>query len=592
MSDRKLSDSETKDESEASSRESSSSPTSALQTISFDEIDVETFLKTQRAALELLKNRAHNLLQDNVEAAAAAPNVEPTIDEQPPSNVEATNVEPTIVEQQLPPNVEATSVESTSVESTIVEQLPPDVKATSVDQLPPNVVQTKVKPARVKPVRGFWLRKAMENYIQRNNINLEGEATMEEILKQIKLPTKQQVLTQGFKDPIKVWKKVYSEVDPAPWLTWNKDILPAEKEKIVKPPDWRPPTPPKVDIGVADYKESFDPEDSLRNHDTQLFDNTKNALLSKEEELTLYQRRWRCVIRTTKTSVLAQENKKQEREKQEKERKFERRQRFHEGEERRDKSRYADRRSVSYHTKYPRDRSWFNHDDREARGRQRSYFLEDKRSYQRVGSATSRSRSTFSPANKRIRSRSRSPKRNDREARKRSYADSPTRHRSRSPIKKRRLDKRHRYDDENERRRYSKEEEESRTRRRGHRYDDEKERRRYSKEEEEEEESRSRRRGSRRFQSPRYQTPPTPRRSPIPPPRPRQYQTPRSQTPPPRPRRFRSPPSPSPRPRRSQTPPPPRTRREYYTLDRSKEERPYIKNKWHPYKYDYDNKYY
>lgn len=45
-------------------------------------------------------------------------------------------------------------------------------------------------------------------------------------------------------------------------LGWNKDLLPQE-EPEKKPADWRPPTPPKVDLRSVVYQVSW--QDNLPN---------------------------------------------------------------------------------------------------------------------------------------------------------------------------------------------------------------------------------------------------------------------------------------------------------------------------------------
>ena len=101
-----------------------------------------------------------------------------------------------------------------------------------------------VAEARSEAARGEFLKKELENYIKEHKRENGHEApTEEEVRKQIFLPK----VTREFKEPIKVWKKTDNSTVPG----WNKDLLP--EDEVVRPPDWRPPTPPKVDLTLTPF---------------------------------------------------------------------------------------------------------------------------------------------------------------------------------------------------------------------------------------------------------------------------------------------------------------------------------------------------
>ena len=67
----------------------------------------------------------------------------------------------------------------------------------------------------------------------------DSEPTEEEITRQLRLPSKEMVETHQFKEPIMNWKPTEETNIPG----WKKELLP--EEEIVRPADWRPPTPPR-----------------------------------------------------------------------------------------------------------------------------------------------------------------------------------------------------------------------------------------------------------------------------------------------------------------------------------------------------------
>ena len=208
--------------------------------------------------------------------------------------------------------------------------------------------------------RGRWLRREIRKMVQDKKINMESEPTMEEILKQIRLPSDAQL--QDFRDPIKQWMRVHlglDEQDPIPWLTWKKENLPEPEEeeeiKIKRDPDWIPPTPPRgVNLmGLADFRIAFNTSEKIPNNDVKIFSSVEQALKSKEEDVCLYQRRSRNIIRTTRKSLLEEEEKKkklvEEREKKKKEMEERRRDRKYGGDQSGSKGKRKDPRDESRH---------------------------------------------------------------------------------------------------------------------------------------------------------------------------------------------------------------------------------------------------
>jgi len=101
-----------------------------------------------------------------------------------------------------------------------------------------------VAEARREAAKGEFLKKEIENYIKEHKRENGHEApTEEEVCKQIFLPK----VTPEFKEPIKVWEKTDNSTVPG----WNKDLLP--EDEVVRPPDWRPPIPPKVDLSITPF---------------------------------------------------------------------------------------------------------------------------------------------------------------------------------------------------------------------------------------------------------------------------------------------------------------------------------------------------
>ena len=88
--------------------------------------------------------------------------------------------------------------------------------------------------------RGEWLEKEHKRLLEEKGVESDSEPTEELITKQVMLPTKEMVDKQEFKEPITNWVAVDT---PSDFANWSREGLP--EEEVVRPPDWRPPTPPQ-----------------------------------------------------------------------------------------------------------------------------------------------------------------------------------------------------------------------------------------------------------------------------------------------------------------------------------------------------------
>ena len=171
---------------------------------------------------------------------------------------------------------------------------------------PESESESEGEPAEAEPIKvnGRWLTEKMLQL----EINYELEPTFEEIFKQIRLPSDEQVWN-NFQDPIRRWREVNLDLvkDPIPWLSWDKKLLP--EVEIKREPDWIPPSPPRVNMmGVADYTKFFSRVDVPR--DDRVYMNVRNALQSNQEEVCIYQKVSCSIIRTTRKSLLEEQEKK------------------------------------------------------------------------------------------------------------------------------------------------------------------------------------------------------------------------------------------------------------------------------------------
>jgi len=144
---------------------------------------------------------------------------------------------------------------------------------------------------------GVWLTGRIREYRQEVGMERDSEPSEEEIRRQLKLPSREQVQTNSFKDPITQWVEV-EPTDHVPWLSWNKDILP--EVEVVKPPGWQPSTPPRCDIGLMKYKEHFEKE-NIPSTSNGLVPSREMALTEEnsadDEEVVICDSA--CVLRTT-----------------------------------------------------------------------------------------------------------------------------------------------------------------------------------------------------------------------------------------------------------------------------------------------------
>ena len=179
---------------------------------------------------------------------------------------------------------------------------------------------------------GKFLENEMKKYHKENPVLSDSEPTEEEITRQIRLPTWQpdKIKEQGkelYQEPILKWVSVdptekYPAGDEhiqsrrstyAEWLgedrvpTWDKEILP--EEEVVRPPDWRPPTPPRVNISLIEFSQQFETEEEARRNKPRhpKTYNSKEAVfddrdLREDESIVLYDKE--CIITTTKGALL------------------------------------------------------------------------------------------------------------------------------------------------------------------------------------------------------------------------------------------------------------------------------------------------
>ena len=121
------------------------------------------------------------------------------------------------------------------------------------------------------------------------------EPSEEDIKNQVMLPTKLQVETQSFKDPITNWVSVEPSQNVP---SWSKAVLP--EEEIVKGPDWKPPTPPRVDISLIYFTQQFESETHTPTATSSTLPDKKMVLranFAENEEICYYENG--CVVRTT-----------------------------------------------------------------------------------------------------------------------------------------------------------------------------------------------------------------------------------------------------------------------------------------------------
>ena len=113
-------------------------------------------------------------------------------------------------------------------------------------------------------------REEMKECGEEPGVQSDSEPTEVEIINQERLPTRAQVETQRFQEPIKKWVAVQPS-DKVP--SWNRELLPEDEEE----PDCDPPPPVRVDIGLVRYKKLLDKENIPTNTNPVL---TRSMVLS------------------------------------------------------------------------------------------------------------------------------------------------------------------------------------------------------------------------------------------------------------------------------------------------------------------------
>lgn len=150
-----------------------------------------------------------------------------------------------------------------------------------------------------REARGKWLTEKIEDHFSKNGIDQSAPPTEEEIKMQLKLPSKEAIERNEFKEPLTIWEPVEGTGIPG----WNKELLP--EEEIVRPPDWRPPTPPRVDIRLVQYVDEFKKDEEPELPKIGDIFTSKEDILRKDikddDEVVLYNSE--CIIRTTKAGI-------------------------------------------------------------------------------------------------------------------------------------------------------------------------------------------------------------------------------------------------------------------------------------------------
>ena len=141
---------------------------------------------------------------------------------------------------------------------------------------------------------GMWLARRMSEYRREKGIESDSEPTEEDIRCQVKLPSREQVQTKRFSEPIKKWVEVEPTDNPPLLPGWNRDNLPEEEH----PADWKPPTPPRVDISLMKYKKCFENENA---HASPALVPSRKTILkgnsAADEEVVICEDY--CIVRTT-----------------------------------------------------------------------------------------------------------------------------------------------------------------------------------------------------------------------------------------------------------------------------------------------------
>ena len=157
--------------------------------------------------------------------------------------------------------------------------------------------------------RGEWLEREHKRLLEDKGLESDSEPTEELIIKQVMMPTKEMVDRNKFREPITIWVNVDKPSDFC-LSDWSREGLP--EEEVVRPPDWRPPTPPRDDISLIptyiDPSKAPDEEEELRakiKEVVKVYENKNEVLhdrtLREDKEITVYDAA--CIIRITKKAL-------------------------------------------------------------------------------------------------------------------------------------------------------------------------------------------------------------------------------------------------------------------------------------------------
>ena len=145
--------------------------------------------------------------------------------------------------------------------------------------------------------RGKWLADQMEELKKSKGIDSDEEPTEEEIKMQLKLPAKNKVEMNKYKEPLKKWILVENSGVPS----WKKESLLEEERE----PGWEAPTPPTVDRSLLLCKGEFRKETPKLPKISEVVKDKENVLredLADDDEVVLFNNF--CIIRTTKAGIL------------------------------------------------------------------------------------------------------------------------------------------------------------------------------------------------------------------------------------------------------------------------------------------------
>ena len=167
--------------------------------------------------------------------------------------------------------------------------------------------------------RGRWLEEQHRSYLREHGGDTEPPS-LEEVARQIRLPSRAQVEAGDWVDPAKRWV----EVAPSAGWGWARHLLPQEEEGRGR--GWRPPTPPRPDRSLLGYIQHFQAETPAHrptpyflSKDAVLLSVTQDNNLEDSAELVVYdkshsKRDSACVLRTTKHAVIKAKNRREQEE--------------------------------------------------------------------------------------------------------------------------------------------------------------------------------------------------------------------------------------------------------------------------------------